>query len=195
MQRELIAGLGNADADALVTQPSNLEPGVTAGIDPTKGTCIKIDIEREPVIAAAPAHTQANRGDLRWADVDARRIGARLRWHAVLGQEIDHRLLEQVHQLLDAEARAFEIQQEIGDQLAGPMVGHLAAAIALNDGDLAGIQDMLRQAGLAKGEHRWMLEQPKLVVRFSISRIAKLSHARPGLAVVTTTEPMHAQCR
>ena len=57
-----------------------------------------------------------------------------------------------------------QVDQRIGHELAGAVVGDLAAAIGAHHRDVAGRQHVLGLAGLAEGEDRIVLDQPQLVV-------------------------------
>src|SRR5699024_1430345 len=74
------------------------QPAETAGVDQGKRRQIHVDIERQPVISAAPADLEPDRGDLGRADVHA---GLAVLTSAVdieLGQHIDYRLFEPIDQ-------------------------------------------------------------------------------------------------
>ena len=57
-----------------------------------------------------------------------------------------------------------QVDQRIGHDLAGAVVGDLPAAVGADDRNVAGHQHVLGLAGLAQGEDRIVLEQPQLVV-------------------------------
>ena len=52
------------------------------------------------------------------------------------GQRPDERLLEVAHVLLEVAAVSIQVEDRVADQLAGPMVGRLAAAVRLDDVDI-----------------------------------------------------------
>ena len=56
------------------------------------------------------------------------------------------------------------------------MLGDLSAAIALNNGDLAGNQNMFGLSGLTLGEHRVMLYQPDFIQRGIVAGVGKFMH-------------------
>src|SRR5690606_21445637 len=108
------------------------QPGVAAGVDALEGFAIHGDVERQAVEGAAAAHADPERGDLGAAvHVDARRARAALRMDTPNGQGVDDRLFDAANVLAHADAQAPEVEQRIRDQLAGAVIGHLAAAVDL----------------------------------------------------------------
>ena len=51
-------------------------------------------------------------------------------------KQIDHRLLDPFHKCFDTESQAFEIEQQVGNELSGPVIRHLPAAINFDDRDV-----------------------------------------------------------
>src|SRR5690606_603803 len=141
------------------------EAGVAAGVDAVEGRQVHGDVEGQAVEAAAVAHPDAERGDRGAIHVDARGALAALAADAPAGQGVDDGLLDPAHVLAHAEAQAAQVQERVGHQLAGAVVGDLAAAIHLEHRDVAGRQQVLRTTGLAEGEHGVVLDQPQLVGR------------------------------
>ncbi len=66
-----------------------------------------------------------------------------------MGEGVDNRIFYRRDQLAYADLVAFQIDHHVHHLLARPVVGHLAAAIALNHRDIAGHQHMLGFASLA----------------------------------------------
>ncbi|KAG1587339.1 hypothetical protein G6F46_014749 [Rhizopus delemar] len=81
-------------------------------------------------------------------------------------------------------ARPRQAQQRIDHDLAGTVIGHLAAAVAVDDGDVAGVEHVLRQAGLAQGVHRRVLAQPDLVRRIGAALVGVRLHFLPDRQIV-----------
>ena len=54
--------------------------------------------------------------------------------------------LERRHEIAHAELRATQVDQRIDDELAGPVIGDLAAAIDLHDRNVAGREHVLALA-------------------------------------------------
>ncbi|MNN80960.1 hypothetical protein D3C81_1977300 [compost metagenome] len=88
---------------------------------------------------------------------------------AVFCQRIHYGLLQQRDQFAYPEFAAFQIQQDIHHLLTWSVVGHLPAAIALNNRDITGNQYMLRFTRLPLGENRQVLNQPDLIGRVVIA--------------------------
>ena len=136
-----------------------LESGVAAGVDARKGLQVHRDIERDAVVSAMPADLDAKRGDfaeaakrvvrLRWPaqgsvrkrivppHVDARRAGHAMTCHAKVRQRANNGFFQPVDVLLDVVASAFQVHQRIGHDLAGAVVGDLAAAVGRHHRDVA----------------------------------------------------------
>ncbi|KAG0770863.1 hypothetical protein G6F22_017016 [Rhizopus arrhizus] len=112
---------------------------------------------------AAAAHAEAERGDLGAADVDARGTLAAFGTDVPLGQGIDEGLLDAADIVAHTNAQPRQAQQRIDHDLAGTVIGHLAAAVHVQHRDLARRQHMLVLASLAQGEHRIVLDHPQLV--------------------------------
>src|ERR1700688_398280 len=72
--------------------------------------------------------TDSYRRDLLLGDPDSGQAGATIRDEAEFAERVDHRVLE-ISQILGYVAgAAFEFQNRVADQLAGAVIGHLAAA-------------------------------------------------------------------
>ena len=65
--------------------------------------------------------------------------------------------------LKSGEAAPPKIEQKIGNQLAGAVIGDLSTSIRVDHGDVTGAVHMLRLAVAPEGEDRWMLKQPQLI--------------------------------
>src|SRR5690606_27515169 len=136
-------GLGGIEARGTpaVYHRGHFEPGVAAGIDAPERLQVHGDVERQAVEAAAVAHPDPERGDLGAAiDVDAWRAVAAPGRDAPAGQGVDDRLLDAADVVAHAQLQPAQVDQRIGHQLAGAVVGHLAAAVHLQHRDVAGHQ-------------------------------------------------------
>lgn len=98
----------------------------------------------------------------------------------MLGQKVDDGLLDRVDQFADLDLQPLQVEQEVDDDLAGTMVGDLAATVDLDDGDADIVQDVLALAGLAQREHRRMLDDPQFVGRFRCPPGGEVLHRAPG---------------
>ena len=99
-----------------------------------------------------------------------------MRFDAILGQGINDRLLQQRHQLAHTQLAAFKVQQNIHYLLSWTVIGHLAAAIALDHRNIAGHQHVFRFACLALSEDRVMFHQPDLVEGVFIAGVGEFMH-------------------
>src|SRR6185295_15428362 len=100
------------------------EARIAAGIDGRERREVHVDVQRDAVIRASARDADADRGDLRAFDVDAR--GARDALGAFLAspvapEELDHRLLQKPDEALDLEVAPREVDQRIDDEL--PEIG------------------------------------------------------------------------
>src|SRR5260221_14511592 len=93
----------------------------------------RIAVERHAVIAHPPAHAHADGGDLVLAaaaagDPDADPPGAPLAHDAEAGEGADQPLLEIADIAAQVGPAALEVEHDIADPLARPVIGVLAAA-------------------------------------------------------------------
>ncbi len=72
-----------------------------------------------------------------------------------------------------------QVQQRVQHDLAGAVVGHLAAAVDVQHRDVAGHQHVFGLAGLAEGEHRVVLDQPQFVGGGLVARVGEGLHRAP----------------
>ena len=87
----------------------------------------------------------------------------RLTFDAEAGQYGQQALFNQVHQLTHTAFTPPHIQHEVHDQLAGAVISHLATAVALHHRNVTRRKQVFRLAGLALGEHAFVLQQPELI--------------------------------
>ncbi|GAB1423472.1 hypothetical protein MASR2M16_07060 [Thauera terpenica] len=116
------------------------------------------------MVAAAVLHPQAECGDLGLIDVHTRGAVLALGNKAIVAKRVDDGLFHQLHQLAHLETAAREVDEEVGDELAGAVIGDLSATVDVHQRDGGGIvQQVLRLARLAEGVHRRVLQQPDLI--------------------------------
>ena len=115
------------------------------------------------MVGAAVADAQAERGDLGRADINAGGAVAPLGRHALLGEKIDDGLFNGRDQFAHLDLQAMQIQQQVDHDLAGAVVGDLAATVDLDQRNADIAQDVLRFAGLAQGVDRGVLDNPEFV--------------------------------
>ena len=99
----------------------------------SKGREVHVDVEREAMISPAAHDAEAERGDL--GAVRRRRPARPACARAPRSEEVDHGLLEQPYEALDLDAAAREVDQRVDHDLAGAVIGDLAAAIGLHHRD------------------------------------------------------------
>src|SRR5258708_35035236 len=80
------------------------------------------------MICDPAADTDSYRRDLLLADPDSGQPCATVRVEAEFVERVDHRVLETAQILGHVAGAAFELQNRVADQLAGAVIGHLAAA-------------------------------------------------------------------
>jgi hypothetical protein len=131
------------------------------------------------VVGAAARDAQADRRDLGAAHVDARHAGAARALDAVAAQQVEHRAFDPLHQLAHAQLAAAHVEQQVGDRLARPVIGHLAAAVGAHHRDAARGEHVLGAARKPEREHRRMLEEPQLVGRVRRARRGEGLHRTP----------------
>ena len=123
------------------------ESAITAGVDVVEGREIHVEIEREAVVGAAIADLETQRGDFGLAaaalDVDARRHAPAVRLDPMRIEQFYHGALERLDQRSHAEAQSLEVDQQVDDQLSGPVISDLSAAIDLQHRNRVGAQHVL----------------------------------------------------
>jgi hypothetical protein len=92
-------------------------------------------------------------------------------------QQIDHRLLQRRDQRPHAKTQSSHVQQAVKDDLARTVIGHLTAAIHLNDGNFTRRPQVFRFAGQALGKDRRMLDPPQFVWRIGVRVAVKVCMA------------------
>ena len=92
-------------------------------------------------------------------------------------------------------AQAAEIEDRVADQLAGAVVGHVAAAVDLVEGNAAALEQLVRRQNVgtvgvaAQGEHGRMLQQQEHVGdAILLAEIDELGLQAQGLGVVDAAE-------
>src|ERR1051326_8608904 len=149
----------------------NGEAGVTTGINHGKGRKVHVDIEREPMVGAPLPNANAERRDLGAVDVDAGRAHPAL---ATATQQVDDRLLEERHELPYLDAAPGEVDERVDDELAGAVIGDVAAAIGPDQRNA--ILDRRVVRALPQRVHRRMLEQPQLIRGFAVPPRGEILH-------------------
>jgi hypothetical protein len=102
---------------------------------------------------------------------------------AVRLERLQQRLLEAEHVFLDVDAEPAQVDERVRDDLPGPVVSHLAAAVGAHDRDRAGGEHVLVAAGEPLREHRRVLAQPHLVGGPIVARRRERAHGVEGDAV------------
>ena len=133
-------------------------------------------------------------------DADVLLAVAHPAFDAVAGQRPDQRLLEVAHVAADVAAVGAEVEDRIADQLAGAVVGHLAAAVALGDLDPPRRQRRRRGDHVAgrgvppQGVDVGMLEQEQVLrPRPPLDAVAGGELHRQGLGVGDLAEKAGAE--
>ena len=170
----------------------NREP---AGIDPIEGREIEVDVDRDAVERASVAYAKPDRGDLPAFHVDARRALAPGCRDARTAEHVDDRLLQRLDNPAYADLRTAQIEEQIGHELTGPMVGHLPSSIGANHGNRSGLSHMAAPSGLSERKDRGVLEQPELIGRVDARGFRTQPHRLHRLAVRHASEPAHEQRR
>src|SRR5471032_1828145 len=185
--------LGKFNRSCMVAQLGHCQPRIPAGINPSKRFQVHVHIQGQAMERTSVADTKPQRGDFRSVDIHARGVRPGHGGHTVAGQQFDQAMLDPCHQFANAETKAPYIQHQVGNQLAGAMIGHLAATIDLHYRNIARQQQMFGLARLALGENRCVLHQPGLVFGIATAPIGKALHRMPGRLVGDLTQIAKAQ--
>ncbi|MNH17380.1 hypothetical protein D3C79_770490 [compost metagenome] len=111
--------------------------------------------------------------------VDAGGIGLGIGFDVAPGQGLDDGGLQTGDQLPYRELAAAHIHQHIEHQLAGAVIGHLAAAIALHHRDVAGGEQVLGLACLTLGVDGIVLHHPELIRGIAGATVGEGLHGIP----------------
>ncbi len=140
------------------------------------------------MVTATTFHAQTQGRDLGALYVDPGRAQLAFTIDAIIAQYLQDTLLDAPHQLLHAHPFALKVDQHVGDDLAGAVIGNLAAAIGLNHRYRRGLQQMLGLARETLGIDRRMLQQPNFVARFGVALRSESLHRVPRGFVIGDTE-------
>ena len=143
-------------------------------------------MQRHPALDA-----DADRGDLVLVAValvrpphpHADAVAAPLAAHVESGERADDPFLEGGDEAAHVRRAALEVEHHIGDPLAGPVIGELAAAAGGMDGE-ARLDQLLRLRRGAGGVKRRMLEEPDQFARLAArDRVGARGHGGKRLVV------------
>ena len=132
LRLQFVDRCGDAELAAL----RDAQPGIAARVDVGERAQVHVHIESQTVIAITVLDLQAERGDLGITHIYAGRILAALRSHAEFSQQVDHGLFHHAHQFAHVDLPAAQVEQQVGDDLAGAVIGDLPAAIYFYDRDV-----------------------------------------------------------
>ncbi|CAM2147993.1 hypothetical protein PT2222_10359 [Paraburkholderia tropica] len=181
----------------------SFEARVATRIDREEGAQVHRHIQAHAVVAAAVADLQTERRDLRatvrragarrvFRHVNAGRAGLALAREIIRRQRVDHGLLDERHQLAHHQFPASQIEQQIGHDLARPVIRDLAAAVDLDERNTAvGDEQMLGLAGLPERENGRMLDQPDFVRGIGVALIGERAHGVEARLVGLVAAPTH----
>jgi hypothetical protein len=93
--------------------------------------------------------------------------------------QVDYGLLECGDEVTDAEFGPFQIDEGIDHELAGAVIGNLAATVDLNDRDVSGRQQMLAAGIEAERKNRRMFRKPDLVGGIACATVGEFLHVVP----------------
>ena len=125
----------------------------------------RVNIERDTMVRDPPAHAHADRGNLFLIprgphDPDADAAVAPFSVHSEARDGLDYPFLELVHVAAHILPAAAQIQHDIGDPLAGPVIGITAPPSGAMNRQALRLEQLLVARAGPGGEERWMLEQP-----------------------------------
>src|SRR5690349_22060931 len=152
------------------------------------------DVDGEAVVSAAVAHPETERGNLGFCggpNVNPGRRALGVRGDAERTEPFYHCTLDAPDHLADAETRAPEVEQKIDHELPGTMIGHLAAAIDLQDGNAVVAKQMFPPACESQRIDRFVLGQPELVAGVAGAGRGEVLHRAPRARAISPPEPPH----
>ena len=99
------------DRTCQVAQLGHRQPRIAAGVDSAEWRKVHVHVQGKAVERTAVANSQAEGGDFRSIDIDARGVGLGRSLHVVTGEQLDQRLLDTADQLAHPKAQPAHIQQ------------------------------------------------------------------------------------
>jgi hypothetical protein len=120
-------------------------------------------VQGQSMITAAVFHPYAERGKLATGHIYARGARFAFRLYIQGTAHIDEGLLQQEYITFYGQSVAGEIQHQIHDQLTGPVIGSLPAAIRPDDGDIPCIQYMFLLASQSQRINSRVVQDPNLI--------------------------------
>src|ERR1700687_4822529 len=98
-------------------------------MDASEGLKIHVNVESQAVIARAAADANAEARKLPLSDIHTRSLAATLRLDTQCRHIVDDARLECAHEIAHPQRRTLQINERVDDELPGPVIGDLAAAI------------------------------------------------------------------
>ncbi len=118
-------------------QVSDVKILKAAGIDSRERFEIDTHIKGHAVEAGTAADSQTDAGQLDAVDVNSGCVATTGGGNVELGSEIDNALFERGYEVANAEPGPANVDERINHELAGTVIGNLAATINLHDRDVA----------------------------------------------------------
>ena len=112
---------------------------------------------------ASGAHAKPYRCDLSTSHVHPRCALASDCRNSDATEHFDNRLFERFDNPAYPDLRSAQVEKQICNQLARPVVGDLPSPIGTNDGNRSSLSHMAASSGLPQREDPGMLEQPEFV--------------------------------
>src|SRR5438552_2266802 len=131
---ELLAHGGRRVGETQSARLGDRQSRIAARVDREERREVHVDVECQAMVRPPAHYPYAERRDLGTVYIDAGRAGAA---QGIAAQEVDHRLLEQAYECLYLDGTAREVHECVKHDLAGPVVGDLAAAVGGDHGDAA----------------------------------------------------------
>jgi len=128
-------------------------------------------------------------GELARSDVHTRRVTPAEGLDAPLRDGCNDRPLDALDEPAHAQPGSAKVEQRIHHELPGAVVRHLAAAIDLHHGNIAGREQMLGPRVHAEREDWGVLEEPDLVGSIGPALIDEPLHRPPRRLVGDAAEP------
>ena len=189
-----------------------LQASIATGIDAKKRLEVHFDVEGQAMVGALTTHFDAQGADFAQAfegvvgqdgareclvrkgvcqaDINTGRLGHAMPSYAKMGQAPNDSLFQPVNILFDKVTRPLQIHERVGHDLTRAVVGHLSASVGGHDRNVAGVQDMARQACQTLCKNRGVFTKPQLVFRFQLALGREILHGLVGVQIVGLTEEL-----
>lgn len=153
---------------------------MAAGVDARERLQIRGDIQRNSMITRTASHSDTDTRDFAFLNIHPGRARPRGGQNSVFFETGNDGLFECGDEIAHTKTGATQIDQRIDDELAGPVISDLPAAIDAHHRNLACRKHMSRIGIHAKRKDGLVFEHPDLIGRVGRALIGEALHRLPN---------------